>query len=240
LSGPSPVTLPKTVSQGDTVDISVSMVAPDAIGTYSGQWQMRNPDGVRFGPTVRVLIEVRPGPDDPPVITRFEVVPDVISQGQSATIYWEYINGTFARLTPCGEGGVGPVGSLVISPNTTTSCRLVVSNGVGVVERTITLVVRPTPTPPSAPASPASLTITATRSDGFDFTWTDASSNEQGFRLYNADTRQVLATFAPNTVSGSVGGLTCGTSYRFYLVAFNEGGESWPSNTVQAITSVCG
>ncbi len=245
LNAPSAVSLPQGVPPGYTVEITVPMVAPDAAGTYRSQWQMRNPGGRNFGPIIYALIQVGPGPGGLPIITRFEVVPRVISQGQSATIYWEYVNGTSARLIPGGEEGVGPSGTLVVSPGATTNYQLVVSNAAGSVERTITLFIQPTPfpppppPPPPPPASPANLAITAARPDGFDFTWTDTSSDEQGFRLYNADTRQALETFGPNITGGVVSGLTCGTSYRFYLVAFNAAGESWPSNTVQATTNPC-
>lgn len=239
LGGPSPTALPGTVPPGEAVEITVPMIAPNTLGAFTSRWQMRNPDEVKFGPMVRALIEVRPGPDDPPIITRFEVIPTVISQGQAATIRWDYINGAFARLYP-GDQALGPAGSLSVSPNATTSYRLVVSNETGSAERTVTLTVQPGPAPPPAPASPLNLNTSAIRANGFDFTWTDASSNEQGFRLVNADTRQVVATFNSNAVSGDIGGLACGTPYRFYLVAFNQGGESWPSNTVQATTSTCG
>lgn len=240
LSAMGAVAVPRSVPPNDTVDITVPMVAPNAVGTYRSNWQMRNPDcGNLFGSVVFALIQVRPGPGDPPVIIRFELVPNVISPGQSATIYWEYVNGTSARLIPGGEGGVGPTGTLVVSPNATTSYRLVVSNETGSVERAATLVVRPGPAPLPPPASPANLTVTAVRRDGFDFTWIDASCDEEGFRLYNADTRQVVATFARNTASGTISGLACGTPYRFYLVAFNAAGESWPGNTVQATTNPC-
>lgn len=239
MDGPSPTALAHAVLPGDTVDITVPMVAPDALGIYSGRWQMRNADGVKFGAIMNVRIEVRLGPNDPPRIDRFEVVPNVVSQGRPATIYWEYVNGTFARLYP-GEQVVGPTGSLVVSPNGTTDYRLMVSNAAGTQERTVTLVVQPGPAPPPAPAPPMNLTVTNVRTDGFNFSWTDASSNEQGFRLYNADTRQMMAIFSSNVGSGPISGLACGTSYRFYLVAFNEGGESWPSNTLQSTTSTCG
>jgi hypothetical protein len=209
------------------------------LGTYSGRWQLRNADGVKFGAVVNVRIEVSLGSNDPPRIDRFEVVPTAVNQGQPATVYWEYVNGTFARLYP-SEQVVGPTGSLVVSPNGTTSYRLEVSNGAGTQERSVTLVVRPGPAPPPAPASPLNLTTTAVHADGFVFSWTDASSNEQGFHLYNADTRQIMATFPSDVVSAPIGGLSCSTSYRFYLVAFNAGGESWPSNTVQVTTSTCG
>lgn len=43
---------------GDTVDISVEMIAPDAPGTYRGYWQMQGPDGDRWGSRVYVEIVV--------------------------------------------------------------------------------------------------------------------------------------------------------------------------------------
>jgi hypothetical protein len=242
LNAPSTVSLPQIVSPGYTVDITVPMVAPDAASIYRSQWRMRNSGGRNFGPIIYALIQVGPGSGGLPAITRFEVVPSVISQDQSATIYWEYVNGTSARLVPGGEGGVGPSGTLVVSPAATTNYQLVVSNAAGSVERTITLFVQATPfppPPPPPPASPANLTITAVRANGFDFTWTDTSSDEQGFYLHDADTQQVLETFGPNVTGGVVSGLACGTSYRFYLTAFNAAGESWPSNTVQATTTPC-
>jgi Ig-like domain from next to BRCA1 gene len=40
--------LPKTVAPGQTVDVSVNLVAPDTTGTYQGYWMLRDADG-RFG-----------------------------------------------------------------------------------------------------------------------------------------------------------------------------------------------
>jgi len=235
------VNMPHDVAPGSTVDITVPMVAPQANGKYRSNWQMQNPDCCNlFGPIVYALIKVRSdGGDDRPVITRFEVVPNTINQGQQATLHWEYENGTSARIDP-GDAAVGPTGSLIVTPNATTTYRLVVTNEAGSVERTTTLVVQPGPVPPPPPATPANLTITGVRVDGFEFTWVDTSSDEQGFRLYDASTRLAVATFSANETSGGISGLACGTSYSFYLVSFNETGESWPSNTVQNSTSPCG
>jgi hypothetical protein len=240
LGAPDAVNMPHEVTPGSTVDVTVHMTAPVANGTYRSNWQMRNPDcSNRFGPIVYALIEVRSGADDLPVIKRFEVVPNNISQGQQATLYWEYENGTSARLHP-GDVAVGSTGSMAVSPNATTTYRLVVTNAAGNVERTTTLVVQPGTAPSPPPSSPANLAITATRSDGFDFTWTDTSNDEQGFRLYNANTGQPVADFPANVTSGAITGLSCGTPYSFYLVSVNERGESWPSNTAQSSTSACG
>ena len=240
LGAPDAVNMPHEVRPGDTVDITVPMVAPNTPGTYRGYWRMRNPDCRNlFGVTVHVHIIVRPGTGNLPIITRFEVVPTVINEGQQATIYWEYLNGTSARLYP-GDQPVGPTGSQVVAPNTTTNYRLVVTNAAGSVERTSTLTVQPGPVPGAPPSSPANLTVAGVRSDGFDFTWIDTSVDEQGFRLYDANTQQVVATFPANTTSAAIAGVVCGTPYRFYLVSFNERGESWPSNAVEASTSACG
>ena len=41
--------LTKEVKSGETVDISIDMTAPSAMGSYQGNFQMLNPNGVRFG-----------------------------------------------------------------------------------------------------------------------------------------------------------------------------------------------
>ena len=240
MSGASPLSLPQTVPPRGMVDITVPMIAPSAMGTYSGQWQLRNSSRGNFGPAVHVAIKVNPGPNDPPIVNRFEVIPSTIQQGQTATIYWQYINGAYAELVPGGEGGVGPGGSLVVSPGGTTSYRLIVNNSAGTVDRTITLFVQPGPPPVTVPSPPANLAVTAVRPDGFDFTWTDTSGNEQGFHLYNADTQQIVQSLGQNTTFAAVSGLACQTLYRFYVTAFNQGGESYQSNQIPATTGACG
>jgi hypothetical protein len=49
LSAPSSVNLPGSVAPGKTVDISVSMVAPDSDGTYKGYWMLESDKGTVFG-----------------------------------------------------------------------------------------------------------------------------------------------------------------------------------------------
>jgi|GEM_PF-1636311 Tol biopolymer transport system component len=41
----------ETIAPGQTVDISVDLIAPTAPGTYQGFWKLRNPDGEAFGLT---------------------------------------------------------------------------------------------------------------------------------------------------------------------------------------------
>lgn len=50
--------LPYTVNPGDTVDISVDLIAPSSPGTYQGYWQIKTPQGVNVGFSVWVTIRV--------------------------------------------------------------------------------------------------------------------------------------------------------------------------------------
>jgi len=47
-----------TVLPGEEIDVSVMLSAPEAAGTYSGQWQLFAPDGTPFGTRPYVLIVV--------------------------------------------------------------------------------------------------------------------------------------------------------------------------------------
>ena len=49
MGAPVSVALPGLVRPGESVDISVPMKAPENEGSYAGYWQLRNPDGGRFG-----------------------------------------------------------------------------------------------------------------------------------------------------------------------------------------------
>jgi hypothetical protein len=50
-----------TVPSGSVVDITVPMVAPQAAGTYKGNWQMQNDQGQFFGNIIYVQIVVGSG-----------------------------------------------------------------------------------------------------------------------------------------------------------------------------------
>ena len=69
---PSTVYLTKDVPPGDSVDISVDMVAPQQSGTYQSNWKLESPDGDLFGigPNwnspfwVRILVNPPPGTEE--------------------------------------------------------------------------------------------------------------------------------------------------------------------------------
>jgi hypothetical protein len=49
MGGPTSVRLPGNVNPGETVDLSVKLSAPSALGSYQGYWFLRNASGVLFG-----------------------------------------------------------------------------------------------------------------------------------------------------------------------------------------------
>jgi hypothetical protein len=49
MGGPASVALPKSVSPNGTVDLKVTLTAPSASGTYTGNWKLRNAGGLIFG-----------------------------------------------------------------------------------------------------------------------------------------------------------------------------------------------
>jgi hypothetical protein len=49
MGAPSGVALPKAVAPGQSVDISVDLVAPNTPGTYQGNWKLRNAANTWFG-----------------------------------------------------------------------------------------------------------------------------------------------------------------------------------------------
>jgi len=49
MGAPETVPLQGTVLPAQSIEISIEMVAPQAAGTYQGNWKLSNPSGVRFG-----------------------------------------------------------------------------------------------------------------------------------------------------------------------------------------------
>lgn len=49
MNGAASVALSMSVSPDTTVDLKVTLTAPAATGTYTGNWKLRNAGGVIFG-----------------------------------------------------------------------------------------------------------------------------------------------------------------------------------------------
>ena len=93
----------------------------------------------------------------------------------------------------------------------------------------------PTPLPVTMPAAPASLTVTQASRTAVTLRWTDASNNEEGFRIErssNGGAFTVIATVAAGTQTYTGGSVKVGKPYKFRVVAYNSAGASAYSNTV--------
>src|SRR5258708_5918607 len=49
MNGASSVSFPNSVAPGNTIDVSVNLTAPNAVGNYIGFWKFKNASGVLFG-----------------------------------------------------------------------------------------------------------------------------------------------------------------------------------------------
>jgi hypothetical protein len=62
MSGKSPQEITnQTVAPGETLDISINMVAPAIVGSYTGYWRLQNAENVAFGQAFYVQIQVASG-----------------------------------------------------------------------------------------------------------------------------------------------------------------------------------
>nr|MCU0510740.1 transporter substrate-binding domain-containing protein [Anaerolineae bacterium] len=118
----------RVVAPGQTIDISVPLVAPQAPGVYQGFWQMENPRGTRFGETIWVGIQVpappTPVPPPPPPGNTFTVDRTTINAGECVTFSWNVTNVKAVYFYPQGQPyqqyGVAGQASKVECPPTTT------------------------------------------------------------------------------------------------------------------------
>lgn len=76
----------------------------------------------------------------PPVIARFECVPNSIVNGKSATLFWSASDGTSASIDN-GVGGIPVIGSRIVAPAVTTTFTLTVVGPGGTATATATVVV---------------------------------------------------------------------------------------------------
>jgi hypothetical protein len=89
------------------------------------------------------------------------------------------------------------------------------------------------PTVPRTPAAPTGLVARAVSSTQIDLFWADNSGDEQGFRIersLNGSDFTEIATVNPNVTTFSDTGLTPETTYFYRVFAFNNFGNSDPSN----------
>jgi hypothetical protein len=95
------------------------------------------------------------------------------------------------------------------------------------------------PTIPRTPAPPSDLSATAVSSSQINLSWTDNSFDEQGFRIersLDGANFVEIATLNPNVTVFSDTGLTANTTFFYRVRAFNNFGNSDPSNVAADTT----
>jgi subtilisin family serine protease len=91
------------------------------------------------------------------------------------------------------------------------------------------------------PKAPANLAATAISSSQINIGWNDNSDNETGFAIERCagsgcSNFSEISRVEPNITSFADLGLTAQTTYRYRVLAFNEGGSSKYTNTAEATT----
>jgi polar amino acid transport system substrate-binding protein len=168
--GGQPVSVGRAVAPGETVDLTVNLVAPTNPGVYQGFWQMRDNTGKLFGQVVWVGIQVpnpnpptaTPQPPAPPTAVPAPSVPNpnlradstYITAGQCTTIRWDVDNVSAVYFIDGGnQQGVGGHDARTVCPTVTTTyvLRVVQRNGAAI-DYPITINVSGAPPPPSRPS----------------------------------------------------------------------------------------
>lgn len=178
-----------------------------------------------------------PTPTSPPSTTiSFSAVPLSIEKGACTTFSWLVTNVKAVYFQDEGVAGDAdglPVERQACPTQTTVYTLRVVKLDDTEETREITITVA------TKPDAPSNLALVQALPDALSLSWEDNSTNETGFRLYDAGSNAVRATFNADATGGTISGLTCGTTYNLYLVAFNDVGESSPGNTLTVTTTAC-
>lgn len=120
-----------------------------------------------------------------------------------------------------------------LSAATTYSYRLFAVNAAG--DSPASNTSSATTTAGTAPTAPSALVATALSSTTIGLSWTDNSTDEDGFKI-ERDTVQI-ATVAAGVTSFTDAGLTPNTAYNYRVRAYNAAGNSAYSNTSPATTN---
>ena len=95
----------------------------------------------------------------------------------------------------------------------------------------------------SAPNAPTALTATAASATKINLSWTDGSSNEDGFRIersIDGTNFSEIAVVGANVISYANTGLMGGTTYHYRVRSYNAAGNSSYSNVAKATTTNTG
>ena len=92
----------------------------------------------------------------------------------------------------------------------------------------------------SVPKAPENLVASEIYERDIVLNWVDKSDNEEGFKIERRKVDEVsfkvIITLPKDTQSFRDPGLESGSTYFYRIFAFNNSGNSWPSNTIEAKT----
>lgn len=150
-----------------------------------------------------------------------------------------YVTTNCATNTSCSAGDVGGAGFVeTVRRNMTAGTTYyIVVDGFGTDAGDFMISLEPTI--PIAPIAPTDLRVTAVTASRVDLAWTDNSNNELGFKVERSLDGQAfteIATVAPNVTTYSDSTVAAATLYFYRVFAFNNFGNSAPTNVVDATT----
>jgi hypothetical protein len=92
----------------------------------------------------------------------------------------------------------------------------------------------------TAPNTPSNLGVTGADTASISLAWSDAATNETGYRVYrstNGATYSLIANLGANATSYTDAGLTSSTQYYYQVAAWNSAGEGLTSPISAATTA---
>ncbi len=122
--GGTAINLPTNVAPGQTIDLSINLVAPPATGHYRGYWMIQNAAGVKFGIGAQAnqafWVDINVTGSSATTTTITADTPDPSVPGQAVTV----------SVTVAGSGGVAPTGTVAIT-GADVNCTITLSGGSG-------------------------------------------------------------------------------------------------------------
>ena len=126
-----------------------------------------------------------------------------------------------------------------LSPSTTYHYRVFATNASGSSTASNTASATTQAPPPTPPAAPTNLTATAVSASRIDLNWTDASGNEDGFKIERSTdgaNYTQIATVGPNVTTFSNTGLVKNRTYYYRVRSYRQAVNSTYSNVASAKT----
>jgi hypothetical protein len=225
---PAPVPAQVMTLRGDCNAVDAGAVVPNVNdSSFSGA----APDlgAYEYGQPAP-LFGARPAPT-----ARLTALPGTITAGQMATLSWTTTDATTVTIDQ-SVGAVGPHGSLIVSPTSTTTYTITASGSYGLATATATVIVNAGGT---VPGGPTGLAAQALSSTSIVLAWTDTASNEEGFVIERSEdgaTFSEVASLPSNTATFTDIGLTSSRTYFYRVAAYNATGRSAYSETATATT----